>query len=165
MSQSQGEMQDAELERWKREQVQKAEDRLHRVQQVIRDREAQSEEVSKRREAEREQKLDEDKRLVQRATRDAWQLDQHFFFLLLMLLDMHFSHLKRLIFQKSIGNSTPEEMELEQQAVLEKRHQNRLAQAQWVQEANENKQKGGEMRQRRIAEEQQILQDYVELPS
>lgn len=41
----------------------------HEVQQVVRDREAQAEEVFKRREAEREKKLDEDKCLVQRATR------------------------------------------------------------------------------------------------
>ena len=63
-------LQDAELERWKRDQAQKAEERVQRVQQVLRDREAQSEEVYKRREAEREQKMDEDKRLVQRATRE-----------------------------------------------------------------------------------------------
>jgi len=118
------EMQDAELERWKRDQVQKAEDRLHKVQQVVRDREAQAEEVFKRREAEREKKLDEDKCLVQRATR---------------------------------------EMELEQQAVAEKRHQSRLAQAAWISEANQNKRKGHEARQIRIAEEQRILQDYAEL--
>lgn len=36
---------------------------------MVRDREAQAEEVFKRREAEREKKLDEDKCLVQRATR------------------------------------------------------------------------------------------------
>lgn len=118
------EMQDAELERWKRDQVQKAEERLHKVQQVVRDREAQAEEVFKRREAEREKKLDEDKCLVQRATR---------------------------------------EMELEQQAVAEKRHQSRLAQAAWILEANQNKRKGHEARQIRIAEEQRILQDYAEL--
>lgn len=54
-------------------------------------------------------------------------------------------------------------MEKEQQAVAQKRHQNRLAQAAWVLEANQNKQKGSDARQRRIAEEQRILQDYVEL--
>lgn len=70
------EMQDAELERWKRDQVQQAEERLHKVQQVIRDREVQSEEVFRKREAEREQKLDEDKRLVQRATREMEQEQQ-----------------------------------------------------------------------------------------
>lgn len=54
-------------------------------------------------------------------------------------------------------------MEQEQQAVAQKRHQNRLAQAQWVQEATENKAKGSDARQQRIQEEQRILQDYVEL--
>lgn len=53
-------------------------------------------------------------------------------------------------------------MEQEQQAVAQKRQQNRLAQAQWVQEATENKAKGSDARQRRIQEEQRILQDYVE---
>ncbi len=53
-------------------------------------------------------------------------------------------------------------MELEQQAVAEKRHQSRLAQAAWVLEANQNKTKGHQARQIRIAEEQRILQDYVE---
>ena len=48
---------------------------------MIRDREVQSEEVFRRREAEREQKLDEDKRLVQRATREPWAMDGCFFFL------------------------------------------------------------------------------------
>ena len=47
---------------------------------MIRDREVQSEEVFRRREAEREQKLDEDKRLVQRATREPWAMDGYFFF-------------------------------------------------------------------------------------
>lgn len=118
------EMQDAELERWKRDQTQKAEDRLRQVQQVIRDRELQSEEVFQRREAEREQKLMEDKRLVQRACR---------------------------------------EMEKEQQAVAERRQQSRLAQAAASQEAIQNKQKGPAARQRRIDEEKQILQDYIDL--
>lgn len=117
-------LQDAELERWKRDQAQKAEERLQKVQQVLRDREAQSEEVYKRREAEREQKMDEDKRLVQRATR---------------------------------------EMEKEQAAVAARRQRNRLAQAAWVQEATESKQTGPAARQKRIEEEKQILQDYVEL--
>lgn len=53
-------------------------------------------------------------------------------------------------------------MELEQQAVAEKRHQSRLAQAAWILEANQNKRKGHEARQIRIAEEQRILQDYAE---
>jgi len=64
------EIQEAELQRWKKDQVTQAEQRLKKVQQVIRDREAQSEEVYKRREAEREERLSEDKQQVQRATQE-----------------------------------------------------------------------------------------------
>ena len=50
---------------------------------MIRDREVQSEEVFRRREAEREKKLDEDKRLVQRATREPWAMLMASFLLIL----------------------------------------------------------------------------------
>ncbi|CAE6959194.1 unnamed protein product [Symbiodinium natans] len=64
------EVQQAELERWRRDQSVQAEERLRKVQQVVRDREVQSEEVSRKREAEREQKLEEDRRLVRRAEQE-----------------------------------------------------------------------------------------------
>jgi len=68
------------------------------VQQVVRDREAQAEEVFKRREAEREKKLDEDKCLVQRATRVTCLEDVKIFETTKNLLHITFFFLYSIVF-------------------------------------------------------------------
>ena len=65
---------------------------------MVRDREAQAEEVFKRREAEREKKLDEDKCLVQRATRVTCLEDVKIFETTKNLLHITFFFLYSIVF-------------------------------------------------------------------
>eukprot|EP00435_Cladocopium_sp_Y103_P072746 s228_g41.t1 len=114
-------MQKDALERWKQDQVTEAQNRLHKLQSVLRDRAVHTEAALQQREAERKRRSSEDRRLILRAAK---------------------------------------ELELEKQAVEEKRHERRIAHTALVQEALKDKKKGPEARAQRIEEEKQRLEEY-----
>ena len=63
-------MQKADLERWKQDQVTEAQNRLQQLQLVIRDRAVHTEAALQQREAERKRRSSEDRRLILRAARE-----------------------------------------------------------------------------------------------
>eukprot|EP00438_Fugacium_kawagutii_P013024 Skav214739 [mRNA] locus=scaffold3176:114189:115631:+ [translate_table: standard] len=113
-------LQKADLERWKEEEVRQAQNRLQQMQLVMRDREVHTEEELRKREAERKRRSSEDRRLILRAAK---------------------------------------ELELEKQAVEEKRHERRQAHTALV-HLEGLQEKKGKARAQRIAEERQFVEEY-----